>query len=74
MDEGERKMTNSEYELEIPKENGRYCIDDDKGSYLVDVVDGVVIHPGYVIPKGTIEPEWKLAYEHAIFVKIDERD
>lgn len=64
-------MTNTEYKLEIPAENGRYRIDDDKGSYLVDVVDGVVIHPGYVRPKGTIEPEWKLAKDHSVFVKIE---
>lgn len=58
------------YKLKIPTENGRYRIDDDKGSYLVDVVDSIVIHTGHVRPKGTVEPEWKLAADHSKFIKI----
>lgn len=60
-----------DYRLQIPTENGRYRADDDKGSYLVDVYDGVVTHPGYVRPKGTVEPAWKLAVDHTVFVKLE---
>lgn len=63
----------TEYKLEIPAENGRYRIDDYRGSYLVDVVDGVVMHVGRIQPKGTVEPEWKLEAYHANFTRVENR-
>lgn len=66
----EAERMTEEYRLEIPKKNGIYRVDDDKGSYIVEVIDGVVVHAGYIRPRGTIEPAWKLAEDHASFTRI----
>lgn len=55
------------YTLEIPTVNGRYRIDDASGSYLVDVIDGVVLGTGHTGRKGEIYKKNYLANKLSVF-------